>query len=194
MRCWAGDGVLALLGMEFARVVLPTTRFTPAVSGPAAALYVMVSADARFAKVGALESAGNAVTRVRSVERHHRARHGDPGAYPLRLVVVGEIDGLVVGRYHWCDGRWVYDDGKEGFDQRWAEVEHLESAVRLSLARRVGGLAGWADWIRVDRPPLSDEAWLSEFHAAWLEADHIGGPSEPAKDLIQPAVDDAPRI
>ncbi len=144
----------------------------------------MVSADGRFAKVGALESANNAANRLRGVERRHGSRHADPGAYPLRLVVVGEIDGLVLGRYRWNEDHWVYGDGKVGFDQRWAEVEHLESAVRLSLARRVGRLAGWADWIRINGPPLTDEAWLSAVHAAWLEVDQIGGPSEPSSDPL----------
>ena len=76
---------------------------------------------AGWRKVGALESADNAVSRVRSVERHQRTRDADLSAYPLRLVVVGEIDGLVLGRYRWIDGgaldrldrgRPIVDDGR----------------------------------------------------------------------------------
>lgn len=107
--------------MTTTRVVLATSRFTPAIAGPAAALYVMVAAHGRLAKVGALETADNAEARLRRVEAHHRRRHDDPGAYPLRTVVVGEIQGLVIGRYDWHDGHWHYEGGKDAFAQRWAE-------------------------------------------------------------------------
>jgi hypothetical protein len=157
------------------RVVLPTCRFTPALDGPSAALYVIVAAHGRLAKVGALESADNVQRRLRRVERDHRTRDDDPEAHPLRVVLVGEIEGLVVGGYRWVDDGWVYDGGKAGFDQRWAEVEHLESAVRLGVARRVGRVARWADWIEVDRPSMTDTAWLSAFQSSWLEVDQLGG-------------------
>ena len=48
--------------------------------------------------------------------------------------------------------------------------------MRLSLARRVGRLARWTDWIEVDQSPMTDAAWLSAFHAAWLEVDQLGRP------------------
>jgi len=158
--------------------VLATGRFTAAVDAPPAALYLMVAAHGRLAKIGALESAANAADRLRTVERHQRIRDGDSSAYPLRVVVVGEIPGLVLDPYRWTDYRWDYELGKEAFDQRWAEVEHLESAVRLSLSRRVRRLA-WTDWIEVARPPETDEAWLSAFLAAWREADELGSPPQP---------------
>jgi hypothetical protein len=28
----------------------------------------------------------------------------------------------------------------------------------------------------LDRPPMTDKAWLSAFHAAWLEVDQLGRP------------------
>ena len=155
-------------------VLLQSSRFAPVVEGPPAALYVMVAAHGRLAKVGALESAANVEARRQSIERHQRTRDDDASAYPLSVVAVGEVKGLVVGRYRWVDGHWDYHGGQQGFDQRWADVEHLESAVRLCLARRLGRLSRWPDWIELDKPIGSDEAWLESFEAAWAEVDRLG--------------------
>lgn len=57
-------------------------------------------------------------------------------------------------------------------------VEHLESALRLSLARRLGRVARWADWIELDPPLADDAAWLDAVHAAWTEADNSALPPD----------------
>lgn len=154
---------------------LRSKQYQTELEGPAPALYVMVMADGRAAKVGALESAANASARLHGVEQKQGARAPESG-YPMRLAVVGELVGLNLGRYHWRDGVWVYDD-REAFDQRWAEVEHLESAVRLVLARRLGRLSKWADWIHLDVPIASNDAWAAQFVTAWQEVDQLGSPS-----------------
>lgn len=160
--------------MTFRRIELSSKRYRTELGGSAPGLYVMVMADGPDAKVGALESVANASDRLRVVQRKQRVRAPSPNAYPMRLAVVGELVGLNLGGYEKRDGVWVYDD-KEGFEQRWAEVEHLESAVRLVLARRFGRLARWADWIHVERPTTDDE-WEAQFLSAWQEVDQLGGP------------------
>lgn len=157
-------------------VGLRSDRYEPMSEGRAPALYVMVMAHGRAAKVGALESAENAPGRLRQVEQKQRRRVPDPAGYPMRLAILGELLGLNLGHYRWQDDRWIYDD-KDAFDQRWTEVEHLESALRLVLARRLGRLSPWVDWILVDGPPLSEDAWESQFRSAWLEVDQLGRPA-----------------
>ena len=56
----------------------------------------------------------------------------------MRLAVVIEISDLAIAG----------DDDAES-EERWAEVEHLESAVRFVLARLLGRVAQWTDWIHV---------------------------------------------
>ena len=64
-----------------------------------AALYVMVAADGRNAKVGALEKAARAERRLQEVARHHLDRIPSPApeAAPIRRAVVAELEGLVLG-------------------------------------------------------------------------------------------------
>ena len=133
----------------------------PRIDGRLPAVYVMVLADGQGAKVGALEAAANAPVRLKRVQEAHRRR--EPGAaYPMRLVVVLEIADLAISGDHDVDS-----------EERWAEVEHLEAALRLSLARRVGRLARWADWIHVDRA-LDDTEWVGVVQTAWTEVTKIG--------------------
>lgn len=140
---------------------------TTGVEGLPAALYVMACADGRTAKIGALESAVNADARLRRVEAKHRMQDREPASHSLRLVLVADLEGLVLG---------TYED--PAFEERWALVEHLESAMRLALARRVGHLARWADWIQVQQP-LSAENWVAHVHQAWQQVDTLGRALQP---------------
>lgn len=67
--------------------------------GTAAALYVMVTADSCDVKVGALEKAARAERRLREVAKHHLTRIPTPPPEdaPMRLAVVAELNGLVLG-------------------------------------------------------------------------------------------------
>lgn len=159
--------------MPVRHMTFRSDRYESDAGGDPPALYVMVMHDGGAAKVGALESARNAAARLRRVEQKQRQRLPDTAAYPMRLAAVGEIAGLNLGQYRGTDGRWVYDD-RDAFDRRWAEVEHLESAIRLVLARRLGRLSQWPDWITVERPLGSDESWVEEFRSAWEEVDRLG--------------------
>ncbi len=87
------------------------------------------------------------------------------GRLPIQLVVVAELDGLALG---------VHTDEPILWEERWAEVEHLEAAMRLVLARRLGQLARRTDWIHVDRPIDADE-WNRHVDAAWAEVDALRG-------------------
>lgn len=120
---------------------------------------MMVAANGLSAKVGALERVDRAEGRLREVERKHRTRVEDLSNFPMRLAVVIELDGLFV-------------NGADG-DEMWAITTHLESAMRFVLARRVGRLAAWADWIHVD-VPLSFSEWLSAVEAAWADVEVLG--------------------
>lgn len=132
----------------------------PTIEGRTPALYVMVVADGRAAKVGALESAANAEKRVRRVEAAHLARQSDAGS--VRLAVVVELEDVAIA-----------GDRDADSEERWAGVEHLESALRLVLARRLGRVARWTDWILLDHA-LTDDAWVAAVEAAWPEIEHFG--------------------
>lgn len=134
--------------------------------GPSSALYLMVTADGRAAKVGACERVDRAEGRLREVERKQRTRSEDEANYPIRLAIVAELNGLAV------DG----DDGEE----LWSVTTHLESAVRFVLARRLGHLSAWPVWVHVDRPLDADE-WLPTFMAAWTEVAALGRGASPDK-------------
>ena len=93
-------GLLTTDGPQVQRIVLTGGRVTrTGLPGPAAALYVMVTANGLAAKVGALEAAANAPKRLRAVEMKQRMRTPAPDGYPIRLAVVAELDGLVLGVY-----------------------------------------------------------------------------------------------
>ena len=127
--------------------------------GASSALYVMVMADGIAAKVGALERADNAVLRLQAVERKQRIRHPDEAAYPMRLAVVAELDGLDVS-------------GPDA-DEAWSRTTHFETLMRFVLARRLGRMAAWPDWIWLDRTPKDDD-WVSEMTTAWAEILRLG--------------------
>lgn len=126
--------------------------------GPPAALYVMVTADGRAAKVGALEQARNAEARLRAVEKRHRGHVPDPACYPMALAVVMELEGIDVS-------------GPDG-EEAWHRTTLLEGMLRYVLARRLGRLAEWADWMHVDRQPK--DGWLAEVERAWDELRPLG--------------------
>ena len=95
----------------------------------------------------------------------------------MRLVVVGELVDLPLGHYSWNGEGWTYDDGdEEGWSRRWAGVEHLESTVRLVLARRLGRFSHWADWIELDAP-VGDGQWAELLQQAWQEVGALGKPA-----------------
>jgi hypothetical protein len=142
------------------RVVL-RSRHDAAREGIAAALYVMESADGTTAKIGALEVAANAAMRLRTVEAKHRGRIAEPAVFPLRIVLVAELAGLALG------------DPDPQREARWAHGEHLESAVRLVLARRLGSLSAWPEWINVEAP-VTPDAWAAHVEAAWATVDDLG--------------------
>ena len=147
-------------------VTLTGDWFSTARIGQPAALYVMVAAGGSAAKIGALERAENALDRAKAVDRKQRSRLDDEAqrtAYvPLRLAIVAELEGLVLGPY----------DTPE-FDERWAEVEHVEAALRLGLARRLGNLSRWTDWIDLDEP-VPDAAWRDHVEHAWRGVTALG--------------------
>jgi hypothetical protein len=145
----------------YRRLVLRSRHIGASADGVPAALYVMVAADGATAKVGALESAANADNRLRTVEAHHRGRNAEPAGFPLRLVVVAELEGLVLG------------EAGPTRDACWASVEHLESAMRLVLARHLGRLSGWPEWIHVDSA-LNADQWVAHVEAAWAVVDGLG--------------------
>jgi hypothetical protein len=124
----------------------------PAATGPESAVYVMVSGNGTLAKVGALEKAENAWQRLGQVRSKQRSRGQDDD---VRLVFVAELRGLRLGGH--ADDAWL---------ARWEELAHNEAALRLALARRLGRLHGWPDWICVDEP-LSDAGWHAEVRTAW---------------------------
>lgn len=134
-----------------------------AVARHEAALYVMVAADGFSAKVGALEKARNAEQRLHDVAKDHPTRKPAPApeCFPIRLAVVATLQGLVLGPYG------------DQFYERWAQVEHLEWALRLVLARRLGRLAGWTDWIHIDKP-VEDDQWSDIVEDAWQEVSRLG--------------------
>lgn len=133
----------------------------PQIEGRLPALYVMIVASGTSAKVGALEAATNAPVRLSRVQAAHRRREPNAG-YPMRLAVVLELCDLPIAGDHDIES-----------EERWAEVEHLESALRLVLARRLGRLARWTDWIHVQRP-LTDAEWVGEIEKAWIEVRRVG--------------------
>jgi hypothetical protein len=132
-----------------------------AVAGEPAALYVMVMAHGREAKIGALEKARRAERRLREVDATLVKRGREAGCFPVGLALIAELDGLVVG-----------PPGSPGsperthYYERWALVEHLESALRVTLARRLGRLSAATDWIHVEQP-LTIAGWITEVKDAW---------------------------
>lgn len=80
----------------------------------------------------------------------------------MKLAVVLEISDLPISGDHDADS-----------EERWAEVEHLESALRLTLARRLGNVARWTDWIHLARP-VEDDTWETTIEAAWSEVVALG--------------------
>lgn len=133
------------------------------IEGRVPALYVMVVADGTSAKVGALETASNALARLSRVQAAHR--HREPTAsFPMALAVVLEIADLPIKGDHDSDS-----------EERWAELEHLESALRLVLARRLGRVARWTDWIHIDES-MSLGQWVGSVEQAWSEVCSLGGP------------------
>jgi hypothetical protein len=149
--------------MELVTIPLHDQHRLATGAGPAAALYVMVTASGRDAKIGALEKAINAKSRLGQVNKKHPTQTPTPPPEKahIRLTVVAELQGLVLG-----------PPGK-GFYERWAEVEHLESAMRLVLARRLGTLAAWTDWIHL-KHPIDDEQWPGHVEDAWSEVCRLG--------------------
>jgi hypothetical protein len=146
---------------------LPVERTTlpcPDVEAPpgeTAALYVMVMAHGREAKIGAVEKVHRAEARLREVDAALMKKGREGECFPVGLALVAELEGLVVG-----------PPGSPGspervrYYERWALVEHLESALRLVLARRLGHLSAATDWIHVEEP-LTIARWVSEVEAAW---------------------------
>lgn len=126
--------------------------------GPPSALYVMVTADGRVAKVGALEQGANAGARLKAVEKRQRGRVPDPSCYPLALAVVMELEGIDVS-------------GPDG-EEAWHRTTLLEGMLRYVLARRLGRLAEWADWMHVDRQPV--DGWVAEVERACDELRPLG--------------------
>lgn len=146
-------------GLVTARLTLNGDGLWPVQAGPASGLYVMVAANGLSAKIGAVERVDRAEGRLREVERKQRTRVEDASTFPMRLAVVMELDGLFV-------------NGADGHNM-WAITTHLESAMRFVLARRVGRLAAWPDWIHVDSP-LTFSDWLTAVEAAWIEVTALG--------------------
>ena len=152
---------MALVGdTDVRRLRLATGARRPPIEGRTPALYVMVTSDGLAAKVGALESSANAEKRLRRVDAAHRVR--EPASSPIRLAVVVELEDLPIAGDHDADS-----------EERWAEVEHLESALRLVLARRLGRVSRWTDWIQLDRS-LESDAWVAAVEAGWLEVCQLG--------------------
>ncbi|MCU1352585.1 MAG: hypothetical protein JWM05_1794 [Acidimicrobiales bacterium] len=145
--------------MEPVRIVLSGGGAGLATQGPVAALYVMEAANGGVAKIGALERSRNAEQRVRDVQRGQRKRETDPAAYPIRLAVIAELDGLDV-------------TGPDA-DEAWSRTVHYETLMRFVIARRVGRLHAWPDWIYIDRHPDQND-WAAEFRGAWSEVLSIG--------------------
>jgi hypothetical protein len=122
----------------------------------------MVTADQLLAKVGALESVANAESRLLGVGKKQRDRSMDLVCYPIRLAVIAELEDVVLPH-------------DSGYDERWAKVEHVESAVRLALARQVGRLHRWTDWVHVERP-IKLQQWTELVQRTWLDVERIGVP------------------
>lgn len=127
------------------------------------ALYVMVSETGTVAKVGACERIGNVTQRLTSVERKYQRRIFDPLA-TLRLVAKIELVGLSLFSAGDYDERWA---------DIWAEVESLESALRLALGRRLGRMHEWTDYIHLDRA-IHDDEWPSLIRTAWEQVGTLG--------------------
>ena len=144
--------------------VSPITSMVEPGSDPSwSALYVMVAEGGRVAKVGACERLANIDRRLGEVTAKLQRNTGDPTAR-MRIVVKVALEGLAMRTgddYHpqWTDIR--------------AEVESLESAVRLALARRLGRLHGWTDFIHLDRDVEMDE-WPGLVRAAWTDVQALG--------------------
>ena len=144
------------------RIVVPGFGGGLVSVGPPSALYVMVTADGRAAKVGALEQAVNAEARLKAVEKRHRGRVPDLACYPMVLAVVMELEGIGVS-------------GPDG-EEAWHRTTLLEGMLRYVLARRLGRLAEWTDWMHVDRQPK--DGWVAEAQRAWYELRPLGaGPT-----------------
>lgn len=144
---------------EVHRLLLEPDGLWPTGTGPSSALYVMVTADGTAAKVGACERVDRVEGRLREVEKKQRTRIEDPAAYPIRLVIVAELKGLVVS-------------GEDGWEM-WSITTHLETAMRLVIARRLGHLSGWADWLHLEQQ-LDAAELRSAFLAAWTEVAALG--------------------
>jgi hypothetical protein len=142
------------------RITLPCPN-VEAVAGETAALYVMVMAHGREAKIGAVEKAQRAAERLREVDAALVKRGREAACFPVGLAVVAELDGLVVGPP--ADPQSTQ---RIRYYERWALVEHLESALRLAFARRLGSLSAATNWIHLDRP-LTIGEWVEEVEAAW---------------------------
>ena len=139
----------------------------PLIEGRRPALYVMILAHGGSAKIGALESTLNATIRLGRVQAAHRRRDADDSCYPMRLAVVIEIEDLPIAGDHDADS-----------EERWAEVEHLESALRLVLARRLGRLARWTDWIHIETA-IDDAEWPRLIDEAWDDVVALGTAKKP---------------
>ena len=154
--------------MVTGHLALSENGLWPAQAGPASGLYVMVASNGLSAKVGAVERVDRALGRLREVERKQRTRVDDPSTCPLHLAVVMELEGLFV-------------NGADG-DEMWAIATHLESALRFALARRLGRLAAWPDWIHIDEPiPLA--AGYPRSRWPGITSDRSAGRSEQVQSL-----------
>jgi hypothetical protein len=80
----------------------------------------------------------------------------------MTLAVVLEVSDLPIAGDHDVDS-----------EERWAELEHLETALRLALARRLGSIARWTDWIHLAQP-LSSDRWPVEVESAWADVSRLG--------------------
>ncbi len=132
-----------------------------AAAGETAALYVMVMAHGREAKIGAVEKAQRATERLHEVDAALMKRGREAACFPIGLALVAELDGLVVGP----PGN-PQSTQRVTYYERWALVEHLESALRLVLARRLGSLSAATDWIHLERS-MTTADWVEEVEAAW---------------------------
>lgn len=155
----ASRATLGEMPYEVRSVRSATSR--PMIQGRAPALYVMAVADGSSAKVGALETADNALARLSRVQAAHRRRE-PTASFPMALAVVLEVVDLPIA-----------GDRDADSEERWAELEHLESALRLVLARRLGRVARWTDWIHINEPISPDEL-ATVVDEAWSEVCSLG--------------------
>jgi hypothetical protein len=161
---FAGEGLPGMTDVTvYETIHLRSRRFT-ATADRAAALYVMVTADGRHAKVGFVEAEDHAPARLRAVQHDQMKKKAiAEEGFPLSFGVVAVVDGLVLGSPK---------HDPEVYLQRIAEVEHLESALRLVLARRLGSFRGWPEWIVTDKP-VDAERWVTEVKNAWAKVDEL---------------------